>query len=131
MNKIFTKADLKVGYIVKLKESTVPHMVAMNNVGDMGFVDKDGGWLNLNTYSKELADKLPILGSDWSVMEVYGYSYFIRDAYKFTTDNRKLLWKREEEKPAKKMTVAEIEKILGYKVEVVADVLEERGSYGN
>lgn len=121
MNKNFTKADLKVGYVVKLKASTLPHMVAMNRVGVMGFVDKNGSWERLDPYDEFLVDKHPDMGGDWSVMEVYGYSKYIHDAFKFTTDNRELLWKREEEKPAKKMTVSEIEKALGYKVEVIAE----------
>lgn len=118
MNKNFTKDDLKVGYVVKLKNSTEPHMVGMNNAGEMGFVDKDGGWVRLEHYDEFLADKLPHMGGDWSVMEVYGYTKYVYDAYKFTTGNRELLWKREE---AKKMTVAEIEKALGYSVEIVAE----------
>jgi hypothetical protein len=100
MNKNFTKADLKVGYVVKLKASTIPHMVAMNRAGDMGFVDKTGGWVHLKHCDEFLVDKHPTTGGDWSVMEVYGYPESVRDAFKFTTDNRELLWKREE--PPKK-----------------------------
>lgn len=96
MNKNFTKADLKVGYIVMLKSSSRPHMVGMNRAGDIGFVDKDGGWNHLDIYDEFLVDKNPSMGGDWSVMEVYGYSKSVYDAFKFTTDNRELLWKREK-----------------------------------
>lgn len=95
-NKQFTKADLKVGYIVMLKASSSPHIVAINNAGDIGFVDKGGCWMRLDQYNDLLGDKDPTTGSDYSVMEVYGYSKYISKAYDFSTNNRELLWKREE-----------------------------------
>lgn len=39
----------------------------------------------------------------------------------FDTNNLTLIWERPKEEPAKKMTVEEIEKELGYKVEIVSN----------
>lgn len=103
MNKNFTKADLKVGYVVKHRNGEM-RMVLPYRRG-LVFTDIDGHWLDPDT---DLND----------VMEVYGLSAFGSTACRISTFGRELLWKREE---AKKMTVAEIEKELGYKVEVVAD----------
>lgn len=117
MNMNFTKDDLKVGYVVKLRNGEL-RMVLPYRRG-LAFTDIDGHWLNPNT---DLNDDLTAGATtdNLDVMEVYGLSAFGSTACRISTFGRELLWKREE-KPAKKMTVAEIEKALGYKVEVVAD----------
>ena len=112
MNKNFTKADLKVGYVVKLRSGEL----RMNMPVYSGFfclVNQQG--TSLASYDDNLKNTVD---DGWDVMEVYGYSISAYSARKISTDDRKLLWKREE---AKKMTVSEIEKELGYKVEVVAE----------
>ena len=118
MNKNFTKADLKAGYVVKYRSGEL-RMVLPYRRG-LVITDIDGQWLNLVT---ELNDDLTAgaTTNNLDVMEVYGLSAFGSTACRISTFGRELLWKREEEKPAKKMTVSEIEKALGYKVEVVAD----------
>lgn len=149
MNKNFTKADLKVGYVVKLRDGSL-EMVMMSGVCGLRnhallSVGTSGCWTNI---AQDIDDNLCRHDNkrDYDIVEVYGYSTYAYCALKISTDDRELLWKREE-KPAKKMTVAEIEKALGYKVEVVAEkdprysfelvsdchtiVLNERGSYGN
>ena len=96
MDKKFTKDDLKVGYVVILKEALNPHIVAMNAAGEMGFVDEDHLWMRLSQYNNRLYDMFPSIGKDYSVVEVYGYSKSISCAYEFSTRNRELLWRREE-----------------------------------
>ena len=123
MNKNFTKADLKVGYVVKLRDGSLG-MIMISGVYD----NKDPGLIMIKTsgcwadIARDIDDNLCYCYKynrrDCDIVEVYGYSTYAYCALKVSTDNRELLWKREE---AKKMTVAEIEKALGYKVEVVAE----------
>lgn len=121
MNKNFTKADLKVGYVVKYRNGNL--RMVMPYAGGLVLTSIDGSWLNIGTdLDDDLTEKMDIFGVDGAldVMEVYGLHHYGNSTCRISTDNRELLWKREE-KPAKKMTVSEIEKALGYKVEVVAD----------
>lgn len=121
MNKNFTKADLKVGYVVKYRNGNL--RMVMPYLGGLVLTSIDGSWLNIDTeLNNDLTGTRVIFGVDdtFDVMEVYGLNTYGSYTCHISTDNRELLWKREE-KPAKKMTVSEIEKALGYKVEVVAD----------
>lgn len=122
MNKNFTKADLKVGYVVKYRNGNL--RMVMPFTGGLVLTAIDGQWLNIGTgLNDDLTEKRGPFS--WNggldVMEVYDLNYYENKTCEISTKNRELLWKREEEKPAKKMTVAEIEKALGYKVEVVAE----------
>lgn len=113
-NKTFTKDDLKIGHIVKCDGEL--HMVTCTSDGDMVFVDKTNCYLDLKSYDRNLnrTDN----DSGWVITEVYGYSRWPHETRLLCTKNRPLLWKREE--PTKKMTIEEIEKELGYKVEIVS-----------
>ena len=124
MNKNFTKADLKVGYVVRYRNGNL--RMVMPYAGGLVFTAIDGQWLNIST---EINDDLtavpwpvgPQANNSLDVMEVYGLNRYGNSTLHISTENRELLWKREEKKPVKKMTVSEIEKALGYKVEVVAE----------
>ena len=114
MNKNFTKADLKVGYVVKQRNGDL-RMVVSNDEGTIYFLDNAGNFNGGDFLNPDLTNSKY---KPYDIMEVYGFSTRVRYALTSSTDTRKLLWKREE---AKKMTVAEIEKALGYEVEVVAE----------
>jgi hypothetical protein len=120
MNKKFTKADLKVGYVVKYRNGNL--RMVMPYAGGLVLTALDGTWLDIGAgLYNDLTEKgLFFNDGSLDVMEVYGLNKMVYRICEISTDNRELLWKREE-KPAKKMTVAEIEKALGYKVEVIAD----------
>lgn len=111
--KTFTLDDLKVGYVVKLRNGKL-RMVSMIDEGEI-IVDKNGYWDYKRTWGGDL--RRPGI-EELDIVEVYGYSCSPSCSFYVETKNRRLLWKREE---AKKMTVAEIEKKLGYKVEIVAE----------
>lgn len=119
-NKNFTKADLKVGYVVKYRNGNL-RMVMPLEGGTLVLTSDDGSWL----HSEDVNDDLTCRRVKWGeptdsldIMEVYGWSGWPSNAMYVATAGRKLLWKRED---PKKMTVSEIEKELGYKIEVVAD----------
>ena len=120
MNKNFTKDDLKVGYVVKLRDGSLEMVIMSGVCGNdpmLISVGTSGRWTNI---AQDIDDNLCRHDNkrDYDIVEVYGYSTYAYCALKVSTENRELLWKREE---AKKMTVSEIEKALGYKVEVVAE----------
>lgn len=112
----FTKHDLKVGYIVR--DSHDLYMVMVTSSDEQIMVDKNGGWMPLDKYDTNLNHNSDIGSSAYSITEVYGYSNSRTKSCDISTYGRTLLWKRED--PAKKMTVEEIEKELGYKIEIVS-----------
>lgn len=105
----FTKSDLKDGMVVEYTDGQ-RRMV----LGD--YIISDSISKKLERYNENL--------------EAYRYpTQTINKVYKtkalyfstiFDNENLTLIWERPEE-PVKKMTVAEIEKELGYKVEIVSE----------
>lgn len=110
-NEMFTKDDLKVGYLVKLRNGELAHVVDTQKEGLC--LDNESGWNQTKNHSNGLThrefDKLDI-------MEVYGLTQYGYKAHKFEVGDRKLLWKREE---VKEMTIEDVQKELGYKIKVV------------
>ena len=103
MNKNFTKADLKVGYVVKTRKGDL-YMVMPNSDGKLIMIKDNKYWMHLYEYNDDLTDSprtSPWLGcvyadKKYDIMEVYGYSSISAYAGTIETDNRPLLWKREE-----------------------------------
>ena len=126
----FTRDDLKLGHIIKLRNGKC---YSIQMVGKETLIATDGdrdweylsrGWDN-QLYSTCRGGKTyPAITYDKTkdIVEVYGYvqgtDYYARESGCISPDHRPLLWSRQE---AKKMTVEEIEKVLGYKVEIVSD----------
>lgn len=101
MNKNFTKADLKVGYVVKYRNGSL--RMVMPYTGGLVLTTRNGGMLDIST---ALNDDLTYRSfiqrtfKELDVMEVYGLNQHGGDACSISTNNRELLWKREE--PPKK-----------------------------
>lgn len=113
----FTKSDLKTGMIAEYRNGDRRLVVGnalIDNKGDEANDLTDAMYKNDLTRSidnnqldiSKVYEVIPIFHGD-----LYGLFRY--------TDNLILIWEREE--PPKKMTVAEIEKALGHKVEVVAE----------
>ena len=107
----FTKSDLKDGMVVEY------HCGDRRIVlGDklMGF----NSWIHLDDYTETLLN----FDVNLAIDKVYKSTSPTLNDY-FNISNLELIWERnkKEEEPAKKMTVAEIEKELGYKVEIVSN----------
>lgn len=122
--KNFTKADLKVGYVVKLRNGVL-YMVMVDDDERLVLISEGRGWLRLHEYNDDLTDSntTSLFGipacEKYDIMEVYGYSRLTSEAMSVNTNNRSLLWKREE-KPMR-MTLAEIEAALGFKIAIVRE----------
>lgn len=69
-------------------------------------------------YNNDLMS-IGLLSRNKDIMEVYGHSRYASSTLEFNTDDRELLWKREEDK--KEMTLAEIENELGYSIKIIKE----------
>lgn len=108
----FTKSDLKDGMVVEYRNG-VRRMVLDDKL--IGY----DGHLPMNSLRDDLCyDAVSVVKSQYDVVKVYKSSANIFNSY-FEDYYLTLIWERP--KSAKKMTVEEIEKELGYKVEIVSD----------
>lgn len=88
----FTLDDLKVGYLVELRDGSV-NMVMEATEGKVLIEEYNGYYLELNAYN----NNLNYYGdSDYDIIKVYGFSKYKSKALKFTTEDRELLWERKE-----------------------------------
>lgn len=116
MKKEFTKADLKVGYLVVDRDGNIK--MVMPTQDGMIVVYRDGTtWGDMNCINDDLTYHNNY-HNHFDIMKVYGFSKYGMEALGFKIGKRPLLWERKE---PKKMTVAEIEKALGYEVEIVSE----------
>lgn len=129
--KVFTRSDMKPGYVVKLRNGEYRMAIPIGQSGALiltnGLTSSENGkWnylINWNTDFKANSSCFSNIGSieAYDIMVVYGYicgtENYSRCGY-ISSDNRPVLWERKE---AKKMTIAEIEDELGYSIEIVAD----------
>ena len=116
MSNIFKRDDIKAGYllVVRDKNGDESNMtVSMDKRGRLGCCTPKKYWCPVDEFNDEL--DYPAGRDKLCIIAVYGptSNAFLLDN---STENRDLLWKRQE---VKKMTVAEIAKALGYPVEIV------------
>lgn len=116
---VFKKDDIKPGYLVQLRNGEI-HIVTVvqgDETPELVLVSYIDEWLYLNEFKNDLT-----IGNktDLDIVKIYGYSKYAYNSLKFSTNNRPLLWEREESE-SKKLTVSEIEKELGYKIEIVPE----------
>lgn len=102
MSKKFTKADLRAGYVVRYRNGKL--RMVMPYLGGLVLTDRDGQWLNVGTdLNDDLTEKRDSFIAEGllDVMEVYGLNAYGSNTLHISTDDRILLWKRDEEKPKK------------------------------
>lgn len=125
MNKNFTKADLKVGYVVKYRNGCL--RMVMPYAGGLVLTTINGGMLDIDT---ALNDDLTYRSFiQWThkgldVMEVYGLNKHGSDACSISANGRELLWKREE--PPKKTCDDCIHKVVCSHVGVCEHFAEKK-----
>ena len=110
-NGMFKKDDLKVGYLVKVRNGEFAHVV--NTINNGMCFNYERSWSTVANYNENLTN---VLYDDFDIVEVYGLTEKGCEAHKFGINDRNLLWKREE---VKEMTIEEIQKALGHKIKVV------------
>lgn len=111
------KSDLKVGYVVVLRDETYGIVMPVESGNIVITVYERSGktsYCELSNYCNDLTN---CITHECDIMAVYGYAIQGERTTKADDYGRQLLWKRE----VKKMTVSEICKELGYDVEIVKD----------
>lgn len=115
MEKNFTRNDIKAGMLVVIKDYDSGE-IYMSQIYDTKYglcVSTESYWFPLSTLSvKDLKDDYK------EIIEVWDICLTTARAYTINTTDRKILWKRRE--PVK-LTIRQIENILGYEIEVVAE----------
>lgn len=114
-----TKSELKNGMVVTTRDMEkymfYKDCVYKNEHTLSVFAREDGVWTNIDTYSDDLTF------SDCKALDIMKVEVLKHPRLawqKYNTNNYVTIWER---KSPKKMTVAEIEAILGYKVEIISE----------
>lgn len=116
------KFNLRTGHVVTLRNGET-YMVFRNCMYHNGkdvLVNKHNSWFRLSDFKDDLTfDDNTAYSNytrDWDIMKVETtlHPYALVEDY----GKGKVIWERQE---AKRMTVSEIEKILGFKIEVVSE----------
>jgi len=109
LRRIMKKQDLKTGMLVQFRNGNV--FMVINDI-----LVRDEGWTSLGYFDEDLNSNSC---NDFDIMKVStvfnGYLLMPKNWNKEIL-NKNLLWEREE---TKKMTVSEIQKELGYKIEII------------
>lgn len=106
----FTKADLKDGMVVEYQNGDRRMVLGDKLIADFGFAF-------LSSFTDTLEG---IKYNDMIIDKVYKSTAHTLVNY-FKDHNLTLIWERPKEEPIKEMTVAEIEKELGYKVKIKSE----------
>ena len=85
----------------------------------MACVNKDGCYIKFDSLDNTLRN-IGSAGSDFDIVEVYGFSEYYGNLNKILTNNRELIWKREEISPTQ-IKLEELEK----KQREIADEMEK------
>lgn len=103
----FTKADLEDGMVIEYYDGDRAMVIGDKLMGDKK-------WSSLNNFTDTLTHiSLKVL----TINKVYKSTAVVLNDY-FKKERLTLIWERKKEEPIKEMTVAEIEKELGYKVKI-------------
>jgi hypothetical protein len=108
--------EIKDGYLLVVETGAKTHnMTVISDSRDLlGCVTPGQDWWDVACFDKNG------VFSDSRIVAIYGRTdnRFLLDN---STNNRKLLWKREEKPAAVKMTVAQICEKLGFEVEIIKE----------
>ena len=132
MTNKFTRDDLRPGYIVKLGNDELREVVEVGKKGSYILIAANGDWEYLSQGNYDLTANVYMTNDPYTkqgremlkffnINEVYGFitnSEYYNLAGQISTIGHDLLWTRT---PTVKMTVSEIEKKLGHKIEIVAE----------
>ena len=116
-----TKSGLRTGMIVTHRDGS--RQIVYENIcvqsqhdGDSILMSETGSWNNLNNYCENLNH---MYYSDLDIVKIEVIPIPADMHNPFNTIHTQVIWERPE--PAKKITISEIENILGYKVEIIND----------
>lgn len=114
------KSELKPLYVVKLRNGDIRIIIPLAGGGSYPVgtpaLFEPGGVGCQQMHDAYTDDLRSVNDSSRDVMEVYGHALYSRDSLTTDCEGRKLLWSREA---ARKLTIKEIEVLLGFRIEVV------------
>lgn len=120
----FTLDDIKAGYLLEVKNERGGHTFYLTVIpstyrgGTLGCCCPGEHWMPLEEFDKETL--VNTINASLAILRVYGPTTN-KHLLDNTTEDRGLLWERQEKPKAVKMTVAEISEKLGYDVEIVKE----------
>ena len=106
------KFELRTGMIVTLRDNSRMTVFLGTDRLAINYITDGSQWINLDCYQGDLTHAkrsefdIVAVASTQSPTDIFG-----------RRTSTKIIWER----PAKKMTVSEIEAILGYKIEIVGE----------
>lgn len=106
---------LEYGYVVKMKDGVLGMYMPYEN-GSCFDLEDSSCCMYLRYYDSNLKHND---NNNNDIVAIYGFTRYGSDTRKLTIKDRPLIWERPEE--VKKMTVSDICKELGYKVEIIAE----------
>ena len=112
-----TKKDLKSGMLVEVRNGdkyTVIFGAHASIEDDDILANHDSGFMRLNSYYDDLTCDS---SREYDIIKVFE-SFGLGGIYKCMDSHLKLLWERE---PVRELTIAEIEKLLGFPVKIVKE----------
>lgn len=117
------KSDLQTG--MRLIDKIGREWIVLKNVKnpygsieDM-YVLKDGGWMPESSYNDDLTEKSN--NNEYNIIKVYAQNrgkFINGNIFNTNIEDMDLIWEREDKK---EMTIAEIEKELGYSIKIVKE----------
>lgn len=112
MSKMFKKEDIKAGYLLEFQNGSMA-IVTYNDRDELCY-SSEHKWGNI----EDLTDELQQFEDGPRVVAIYDRTYNAC-AYALEKLGRTCLWKYEE--PKTKMTLAQIEALLGKRIEIVEE----------
>ena len=107
------KEDMKDGMVVRLNYKGEEHLAWVMESHKSGkCISSEQYWSPLDSFNDNLKD------GNWVITEVYDLCVYNRCACKLSTEDRQLLWAGNK---VNELTVAEIDKLLGYPVIIVKE----------
>lgn len=115
-----TKKDLRTGMVVTYRngEKRTVFCDVYTHTGSMDYISNGGSWNELCNFNEDLTSRVT---SDMDIVKIEVLTNVIcicHNPNELSKHQLKTIWERKE---VKQMTVAEIEAILGHKVEIISD----------
>jgi hypothetical protein len=119
--KNMTPNDLQSGMIITTRNGF--QYLVIRNDKEFNAIRKDG-WIEIkNNYNDDFTHKDFDISDDWDIVKVEHYDKWLKMVeFEANPKYKTVLW---EEATKVKLTLAEIESRLGYKIEIVSDNEEE------
>lgn len=109
---------LKYGYVVEFENGEFGIYVLHKN-RSVFIIGEREDYTGIEYYNKNLKLNKKYYDQKYNIIAIYGYADAVWNYLKINKKDRPIIWEREGK--VKKMTVSEICKELGYKVEIIAE----------